>query len=63
LDPDTVMSAEALVDAALAGLDKGENITWPSVVDLGLWEQYDAARSKLFAATQAGKPAPRYIAT
>jgi short-subunit dehydrogenase len=63
LNPDTVMSAEALVDAALAGLDKGETITWPSVADLGLWEQYDAARSKLFAATQAGQPAPRYIAT
>ena len=35
LNPDTVMSAETLVDAALAGLDKGENITWPSVADLG----------------------------
>jgi uncharacterized protein len=63
LNPDTVMSAETLVDAALAGLDKGESITWPSVADFSLCEQYDAARSKLFAATQAGKPAPRYIAT
>jgi short-subunit dehydrogenase len=61
LNQDTVMSAETLVDAALAGLDKGESITWPSVADPGLWEQYDAARSKLFAATQTGKPAPRYI--
>jgi short-subunit dehydrogenase len=62
LDPDTVMSAEVLVDAALAGLDRGESITWPSVADLDLWEQYDAARSKLFAATQTGKPASRYRA-
>jgi uncharacterized protein len=61
LNPDTVMSAETLVDAALVGLDKGESITWPSVADLGLWEQYDAARSKLFAATQTGKSASRYI--
>ena len=61
LSPDTVLSAETLVDAALAGLDKGESITWPTVADAGLWEQYDAARSKLFAATQAGQPAPRYI--
>jgi uncharacterized protein len=62
LNPHTVMSAETLVDAALAGLDRGESITWPSVADLGLWEQYDAARSRLFAATQTGKPAPRYMA-
>jgi uncharacterized protein len=62
LNPDAVMSAETLVDAALAGLDKGESITWPSVADLGLWEQYDAVRLKLFAATQTGNPASRYIA-
>jgi uncharacterized protein len=62
LNPDTVMSAEALVDAALAGLDKGESFTWPSVADIGLWEQYNAACSRLFAATQNGKPASRYIA-
>jgi short-subunit dehydrogenase len=62
LDQNTVMSAETLVDAALAGLDRGESITWPSVADLDLWEQYDTARSKLFAATQTGKAAPRYMA-
>ena len=62
LNPDTVMSAETLVDAALAGLDKGERITWPTVADPRLWEQYDAAGSKLFAATQTGKPASRYTA-
>ncbi len=61
LNPNTVMSAETVVDAALAGLDKGESFTWPSVADIGLWEQYDAACSKLFAATQTSKPAPRYI--
>jgi uncharacterized protein len=61
LNPDIVMSAENLVDAALVGLDKGESITWPSVEDLGLCEQYEKASSKLFAATQAGKPAARYI--
>ena len=61
LNPNIVMSAETVVDAALAGLDKGESFTWPSVADMGLWEQYDAACSKLFAATQTSKPAPRYI--
>jgi uncharacterized protein len=60
LDQDTVMTAENLVDAALAGFDKGEAITWPSVADASLWDKYDAARSTLFEATQTSKPATRY---
>lgn len=60
LDQKAVMSAEDLVDAALAGFDSGEAITWPSVADENLWNTYDAARSTLFAATQVGVPAPRY---
>ena len=60
LDPDTVMTTENLVDAALAGFDQGEQITWPSVADARLMETYEAARAALFAATQTGKPAPRY---
>src|SRR6202040_876835 len=60
LDPDTVMTAENLVDAALAGFDKGEAVTWPSVGDEKLWEKFEAARSELFAAPLTGKPASRY---
>jgi short-subunit dehydrogenase len=60
LRPETVMRTEDCVDAALAGLDAGELVTWPSVADEGLWQAYDAARSALFAATQTGTPAPRY---
>ncbi len=60
LDQASVMSAEDLVDAALAGLDMGEPVTWPSVGDAGLWSSFDAARSALFAATQTGTPAARY---
>jgi short-subunit dehydrogenase len=60
LSPETVMTTENMVDAALAGFDKGEAITLPSVADASLWDKYDAARSTLFAATQTGKPAPRY---
>jgi short-subunit dehydrogenase len=60
LNQASIMSAEDLVDAALAGLDKGEAITWPSVGDESLWTKFDAARSALFAATQTGTPAPRY---
>ncbi|SDO70395.1 hypothetical protein SAMN05216303_102136 [Rhodoferax sp. OV413] len=60
LNKETLMTTENMVDAALAGLDQGETITWPSVADASLWEKYEAARSALFAGTQAGKPAPRY---
>jgi len=60
LQKDTVMTAEDLVDAALAGLDQGEAVTWPSVGDAGLWDRFDAARGALFAATQTGTPAARY---
>ncbi len=56
----TVMSAEDMVDAALAGFDQGEAVTWPSVGDAGLWDTFDAARSALFGATQTGTPAARY---
>jgi short-subunit dehydrogenase len=59
-DPAIIMSAEDLVDAALAGFDKGETVTMPSVHDLALWEAYDAARTNLFASTQTGTPASRY---
>lgn len=61
-DPSLMMSAEDLVDAALAGLDRGEAVTMPSVQDLALWETYDDARTALFAATQTGAPAARYRA-
>ena len=60
LNKNTLMTTEHMVDAALAGLDQGEAVTWPSVADATLWEKYDAARSELFANTQAGMPAPRY---
>ncbi|HEY8576692.1 MAG TPA: SDR family oxidoreductase [Devosia sp.] len=59
-DPRVFMSAEQLVDAALSGLDRGEDVTLPSVHDLNLWADYDAARQRLFAGTQNGSPAPRY---
>jgi short-subunit dehydrogenase len=60
LRKESVMTVADCVDAALAGLDAGEEVTWPSVADDGLWSTYDTARSALFAATQTGTPAPRY---
>jgi short-subunit dehydrogenase len=60
LNQDAIMTTDNLVDAALAGFDQGEKVTWPSVADATLWDSYEDARVKLFAATQTGKPAPRY---
>jgi len=60
LDPKTVMTVDHCVDAALAGLDNGETITYPSVEDFGLFEEFDGARVKLFLAGQNGTPASRY---
>ncbi len=60
LDPATVMPAEDCVDAALAGLDSGETVTLPSVEDADLWANFDAARIKMFQASQTGKTASRY---
>jgi len=60
LNPEGLMTSEDLVDAALAGLDQGEDITLPSVADATLWDRYDQARATLFVATQTGEPAPRY---
>lgn len=60
-DPAAIMSTEALVDAALAGFDRSEAVTLPSVHDTGLWDAYEAANIALFAATQEGRPAPRYL--
>jgi len=59
-DQSVFMSAEELVDAALLGLDRGEEVTLPSVHDAALWDAYDAARAGLFGGTQNGSPAERY---
>lgn len=61
LDPASVMTPEHCVDAALAGLDLGEAITFPSLEDSALFTAYEAARNALFAGTQSGKPASRYV--
>lgn len=55
-----VMSAEDLVDAALAGLDLGERVTIPSLPDAADWEAYEAARQKLVPNLSRSVPAARY---
>ncbi len=63
LDPRTVITAENAVDASLAGLDLGEDLTFPSLNDLELLANYDSARASLFTATLTGQPADRYLLT
>lgn len=60
LDPSTIMTTEDCVDAILAGLDKGELTTHPSVHDQKLIDAYEDARINLFKGSQSGQPAQRY---
>ena len=63
VDPAIVMTTEDCVDASLRGLDMGERITVPSLGDVQLLANYEAAAKALFAGTQVtGKPAARYAA-
>lgn len=61
LAPDSVMATDAMVDAALTALDRGESITLPSVADASLIEGFEAARAALFSSTNNGKVAPRLL--
>jgi short-subunit dehydrogenase len=55
-----VMSAENMVDAALAGLDQGEFITIPALPDMADWEAFEAARQVLLPNLSRDRPAGRY---
>ncbi len=55
-----VMSAEDLVDAALAGLDQGETVTIPSLPDKAEWDRFDAARRAMSGKLSSAVPAARY---
>jgi len=55
-----VMSAENLVDAALAGLDQGEIVTIPSLPDKAEWDAYEAARRSMSGRLSSAVPAARY---
>jgi short-subunit dehydrogenase len=56
----TVMSAEDLVDAALAGLDQGEIVTIPSLPDRAEWDAFETARRAMSVRLSAAAPAARY---
>ena len=60
LPGEIVMTAEDLVDAAIAGLDLGELVTIPSLPDTADWEAYEAARQRLIPHLSLKAPAERY---
>jgi uncharacterized protein len=55
-----VMSAEELVDAALAGFDAGEDVTIPSLPERADWDALNAARAKLGPNLSRQHAADRY---
>ena len=61
LPQEWVMTAEDLVDAALAGLNAGELITIPSLPDVSEWQRLDAARQALRPNLSHTHPASRYL--
>src|SRR6202043_3151727 len=60
LPAEIVMSAEDMVDAALAGLDQGEIVTIPSLSDKADWDRFDAARRAMSGRLSSAVPARRY---
>lgn len=60
LPREIVMSAEDMVDAALAGLDQGEFVTIPALPDAAQWQSYEAARQALMPNLSRAEPADRY---
>jgi len=55
-----VMSAEDMVDAALAGFDQGEFATIPSLPQAADWQKLEDARVALGPNLSHTKPAARY---
>lgn len=47
IDPEMMMEADEMVDAALAGFDQGETVTIPSLQDPALWQALEACRKAM----------------
>jgi short-subunit dehydrogenase len=60
LPKEIVMRADDMVDAALAGLDKGEFATIPALEDGAKWDAYEAARRAMHPELSGTRPASRY---
>jgi len=62
LPREIIMSAEDLVDAALAGFDLGEFVTIPALPNVEDWQELEAARLVLQPNLSRSRPALRYTA-
>ena len=62
LPQEMVMTAEDMVDAALAGLAQGELVTIPALPEQTDWTAYEAARQTLMPNLSKTQPAARYKA-
>lgn len=62
LPGEIVMRADQLVDAALAGLARGELATIPSLHDESRWDAFEAARQAMAGELSTSTPAARYLA-
>lgn len=60
LPPEIVISADQLVDAALAGLAQGEFVTIPTLANIEQWDAYEAARQAMISNLSTNRPADRY---
>jgi hypothetical protein len=60
LPQEIVMSAQDMVDAALAGFDQGEFVTIPALPDVGQWQSYESARQVMMPNLSRVEPAARY---
>ncbi|MBV7566120.1 SDR family oxidoreductase [Pseudomonas sp. PDM27] len=60
LPQEIVMSAEDMVDAALAGLAAGETVTIPGLHDGSQWDRHEAQRKTLSGLFGNSVAAPRY---
>ncbi|MBP7815474.1 MAG: SDR family oxidoreductase [Phenylobacterium sp.] len=58
--PGVMMGVDEMVDAALAGFDRGELITIPSLPDPADWEAFNAARLALGPNLSKDRAAARY---
>ncbi len=58
-----VMSAEDMVDAALAGFNQGELVTIPALPDVSDWNAFEGARQALGPNLSHRKPAQRLLAS
>ncbi|WP_342316732.1 SDR family oxidoreductase [Lysobacter sp. FW306-1B-D06B] len=60
LPQEIVMPADAMVDAALAGLAQGETVTIPALPDIADWNAFEQARKAMAPGLSRSRPAARY---